>query len=135
MLTRIDYAANFSKAADIIDAAIARWQQRDPVALAAFLGDLGLYRRLLDTLPSEFIQAHPGLFHRMLQAMEHCDAWSNVIELLDKGGDLIPKFEELAHRAIAAARTADDAPSSGRAGGIRRRLVVLQRHCAIRGDS
>lgn len=107
MLTRIDYAANFSKAADIIDAAIARWQQRDPVALAAFLGDLGLYRRLLDTLPSEFIQAHPGLFHRMLQAMEHCDAWSNVIELLDKGGDLIPKFEELAHRAIAAARTAD----------------------------
>ncbi|KAB2643059.1 MAG: hypothetical protein DVB26_00605 [Verrucomicrobia bacterium] len=107
LLTRIDYAANFSQAAQLIDAAIGRWKERDPVALAGFLGDLGLYQRLLDTLPPESVQAHPELFHRLLQAMEHCAAWKSAIELLNKQGERIPKFEELAHRAIAIASSAD----------------------------
>ena len=109
MLTRIDYAANFAQAAKILNAAIARWQERDPVALAEFLADLGLYQRLLETFPPESVYAHPELFHRLLEAMERCEAWENAIRLLDTRGSLIPKFEELAHRALAAYKTTDAA--------------------------
>jgi len=107
LLKRIDYAANFAQAAKIIDAAIGRWQERDPVALADFLGDLGIYQRLLDSFPPESVQAHPEMFHRLLEAMEHCAAWQSANELLDKHGELIPKFEELAHRALITSHTAD----------------------------
>ena len=107
ILARIDYAANFSHAARILDATCDRWQERDPLALADFLGDLGLYQRLLLTFPPRSIQSHPALFRHLLEAMERCEAWDSMLDLLDARGNLIPKFEELAHRALAAAKNGD----------------------------
>ncbi len=107
MLSRIDYAGNFSRAGAILDEAIGRWQVSDPVALAGFLGDLGLYQRLLDAIPSQSVQSHPELLPRLLEAMEHCDAWQSAADLLDTQAGLIPNFEVLAHRSLAAAKTGD----------------------------
>ncbi|MEI7954231.1 MAG: hypothetical protein WCJ66_03585 [Verrucomicrobiota bacterium] len=107
ILSRIDYAGNFSRAGAILDEAIGRWQEQDPVALAGFLGDLGLYQRLLDAIPVQSVQSHPELLGRLLEAMEHCDAWQSAADLLDAQAGLIPNFEVLAHHSIAAAK-ADD---------------------------
>jgi len=107
MLARIDYAAKFPECAAVLEAAIGRWQERRPKALADFLGDLGLYQRLLEIFPPEAVEQHPELFPRVLQAMERGGAWANVGSLLDKHGQRLPKFEELAHRAVAAAKLPD----------------------------
>jgi len=112
MLARIDYAARFPECAAVLEAAISRWQERSPKALADFLGDLGLYQRLLEIFPPQAVEQHPELFPRVLQAMERGGAWAGVIPLLDKHGRHLPKFEELAHRAVAAAKLSD---SPGRA--------------------
>ncbi len=106
MLVRIDYAANFARAAAILDAAINRWRDPAALALADFLADLGLYQRLLDTFPPERLDDHPELFPRLLEAMEHTADWNHVLALLDTHGSRLPKFEELAHRARAIATTA-----------------------------
>jgi len=111
MLVRVDYASHFSRRAEIIRDAIGRWKVPAPEALARFLGDLGLYQLLLDTLPNERVKGHPGLLARLLEAIAHCEAWERAIPLLDECGDLLPKFEQLAHRAVAAAKTGDAAAS------------------------
>ena len=107
MLARIEYAAKFPECAAVLEAAISRWQTRDPKALADFLGDLGLYQRLLETYPPEALEPHPELLPRMLQAMERGGAWERVVPLLDKHGRRLPKYEEFAHRAMVAAKLAD----------------------------
>lgn len=107
MLARFDYAASFPECTAILDAAISRWQERDAQALAEFLGCLGLYQRLLETFPPDTLEAHPELFPKVLQAMERSGAWKQVIPLLNEHGKRLPKFEELAHRAMAAAKLSD----------------------------
>jgi hypothetical protein len=107
LLARLDYAANFTRCAPVLEAAISRWQQCAPLALANFLGDLGLYQRLLETFPPDCLGPHPELFPRMLEAMERSGAWQQVAPLLDSHGERLPKFEELTHRALTAAKTAD----------------------------
>ncbi|MCX6874250.1 MAG: hypothetical protein NTW21_10650 [Verrucomicrobia bacterium] len=109
MLVRMDYAANFSRSAGILEDAIGRWRERDPESLADFLGDLGLYQRLLETFQANRLEQHPALFPRMLEAMERSGAWEQVVPLLEAHGQRLPKFEELAHRALVAAKTADAA--------------------------
>ena len=109
LLARMDYAANFTRCGPILEAAISSWQQRDPSALAHFLGDLGLYQRLLQTFPPECLGLHPGLFPTMLAAMERSGVWEQVTPLLDSHAARLPKFEDLTHRALAAANTADSA--------------------------
>lgn len=107
MLKRIDYAASFPKCAAVLDEAIANWKDRDPLALANFLGDLGLHENLLETFPMESLETHPDLLPRMLDAVERGGAWTQVVVLLDKQPDRLPKFEDLAHRALVAAKTGD----------------------------
>jgi hypothetical protein len=107
MLSRIDYAANFSNCAALLDAVVTRWQDQDPLALARFLDDLGLYQRLLQTFPAARVIDHPELFPHVLQAMERSGEWEQALLLLDAHGALLPKYEELAHRAIAMAKTGD----------------------------
>jgi hypothetical protein len=107
MLARMDYAANPSQAAAVLDKAVDRWRERDPKALADFLGKLGLYQRLLETFAAAQLEAHPEVLPRMLEAMERSGAWDQVLPLLDAHGHHWPKFEELGHRAMAAIKTAD----------------------------
>ena len=107
MLARLDYAANYAGRTGILDAAVSRWKDRDPEAVADFLGDLGLYQLLLEVLPAEKTTANPKLFLPLLEAAEQAGAWDRAVALLDAHGGLMPKFEELAHRALAAARTGD----------------------------
>lgn len=107
MRARLDYAANFTGSAAVLEEAVGRWKDRDPEALAGFLGDLELYQLLLDTYPAERVAAHPGLLPRVLEAMERTGAWRQVPELLDAHDQALPEFEELAHRAVAAAKTGD----------------------------
>lgn len=107
MLARLDYAANFSGRGAILESAVARWQDREPEAVVKFLGDLGLYQLLLEAFPAARVEGHPGLFLPLLEAMEQTGAWDQAISLLDAHGRVMPKFEELAHRAVAAAKSGD----------------------------
>lgn len=115
MLARLDYAANTAegaaegaaKGAAVVEAAIGRWQESEPAALADFLGDLGLYPRLLEIFPPACLKQHPELLQPMLEAMERCGDWDHVEALLDSQAAHMPKYEELAHRALSAAKTAD----------------------------
>ncbi len=107
MLARMDYAAESSRSAAVLEETIGRWRERDPNALADFLWHLELYQRLLDTFPVESLEPHPELFPRILGAMERIGAWERVVPLLDAHGQQLPKFEELGHRALVAANSAD----------------------------
>ena len=107
MLARLDYAGEPSRRAELLDGVIASWRERAPVALARFLSDLGLYQRLLETIPAERVTGHPDLCPLLLAAMERSGAWDQVIPLLDDHGVSLPKYEELAHRAVAAAKSGD----------------------------
>lgn len=107
MLARLDYAANPAQRETIVDQAVARWKDSDPEAVACFLADLGQHQRLLATFPADLIPAHPGLFPRLLDAMARTAAWQQVAPLLDVNGTRLDKFEELARRAVAAAKTGD----------------------------
>jgi len=109
MLARMDYAANFAECGAVLDSAISHWRERDPKCLADFLAKLGLYQRLQDTFPTACLETHPELFPRLLEATEKTGAWEHAVSLLDEHGEALPKFEELAHRALAAAKTADTA--------------------------
>jgi hypothetical protein len=109
MLVRLNYAADFSRRATLLEDAIARWKDRDPEAVARFLVDLGLYQILLDALPPERVAEHPGLLPQLLTASERCSAWPQVVALLDAHGRRMPKVEELAHRAVAAGKMQDPA--------------------------
>ena len=107
MLDRLDYASDASQRAERIDKVINRWRDGEPVALARFLTDLGLYQRLLDTIPVERVTGHPDLCSLLLAAMEQCGNWDQVLPLLDDHGSALPKWEELAHRAVVAAKQGD----------------------------
>ncbi|MES2920639.1 MAG: hypothetical protein V4819_03790 [Verrucomicrobiota bacterium] len=107
MLARLDYAANYSGRAAILESAITRWKDREPEAVAKFLGDLGLHQLLLETFPGERVAEHPGLFVPLLEATEQTGAGEQAIALLDAHGSTMPRYEELAHRALAAAKTGD----------------------------
>jgi hypothetical protein len=107
MLARMDYAAHFPRREALLEDVVGRWQDRDPVALARFLGDLGLYQLLLETFPVERVGEHPELFPYLLDAMERSGAWEQVIPLLDAHGDHLPRFEDSAHRAVVAAKTSE----------------------------
>ncbi|MEI6654949.1 MAG: hypothetical protein WCP45_09290 [Verrucomicrobiota bacterium] len=109
MLARLDYATPDSQRAALVEDAIHNWKARAPETLARFLGDLGLYQKILETFPQASVAQYPGLFPRILEAAERCGAWPQVISLLDAHGNLLPKFEELAHRAVVAAKTGDSA--------------------------
>ncbi len=107
MIARIDYAANFPRRAAILDAAIDRWKDDSPEALARFLVALGLPRRVLATLPMERVREQPGLLPWLLVATLQSEAWSPLAALLDAYGQMLPKCEELAYRTVLAAKTGD----------------------------
>lgn len=107
MVARMDYASQYSRREAILEDAIGQWKDRAPEALARFLGDLGLYQQLLETLPPECLGRHPGLLPAMLQAIVRGGTWERLSKLLDSCGELLPRFEELAYRAVAAAKTGD----------------------------
>jgi hypothetical protein len=107
MLTRLDYAANFSRREVLLEMAIARWKDREPEALARFLDDLGHYQLLLDNLPTERVREHPGLFPHLLKAIARRGDWQRLGPLLDADGQRLPRFEEVAYRAVVAAKTSD----------------------------
>ena len=109
MLARLDYTNHVARRPAILEDAIARWKDHEPEALARFLGDLGLHQLLLDTLPLECVGQHPALLPRMLEAIARSGAWERADPLLNAHGELLPKFELLAYRAVAAAKAADAA--------------------------
>lgn len=104
---RLDYTARWPQRATVLDETIAAWKDRSPELLARFLSHLGLYQRLLDIFPTEKSDAHPGLFPLLLDAAERSAAWERAGQLLDASAGRLPKHEELAHRAVLAAKTAD----------------------------
>ena len=107
-LARIQYAASLSGRAELIDQTIRRWQPTAPVPVARWLRDLGLYQRLVATFPVVAgATVPPGLTAYLLEALEHTEAWTGVTALLEEGGEQLPKFEMLAHQAIAAGKTGD----------------------------
>lgn len=105
MLTRLDYAANFSRRGVLLKMAIARWKDRGPEALARLLVNLGHYQLLLDTLPPERVAEYPGLFPYLFKAMQRRDAWQAAAIMLDAGTGHLPSFEESACRAVVVAKT------------------------------
>jgi hypothetical protein len=107
LLARMGYATDIGRRTAILEDAIGHWKDREPQALADFLGKLGLYQLLLETLPAERVAEHPELFRRLLEASERSRVWAQAVLLLDAHGDLIPRFEEQAHRAVVAAKTGD----------------------------
>jgi tetratricopeptide (TPR) repeat protein len=112
MLARIDYAANGPGGAAIVDAAVGRWRDREPELVADFLSALGLDARLLEVFPPASVESHPGMFSRILKAVERQGAWERATPLLDAFGHRLPKFEELAHRTLALTRQGDPAAAS-----------------------
>ena len=107
MLARLDYAANYSGRAAILETAVTRWKDREPELVAKFLGDLGLYQLLVEAIPSERVTEHPNMFVPLLEAMEQTGGWEPAIALLDEHGSTLPKYEELAHRALVAVKSGD----------------------------
>ena len=107
-LARIEYAASPPGRAALIERMIERWKSEGPVQLARWLSDLGLYQRLAATFPGvEAVTEAPELTPYLLEALERTDAWAQVDPLLEVGGGQLPKFEMLAHRAMAAHHTGD----------------------------
>ena len=104
MLARLDYATRFPLREKVLEGVIERWQEREPELLADFLEDLGFSQRLLEIFRVEHLEKHPGLFPRLLLAMERTGAWEQAAGLLDGHGQLLPKFEELGLRAVVAAK-------------------------------
>lgn len=109
MRARLDYAFDPARRPAILEDAIHCWKDREPEALAGFLGNLRLDQLLLETIPAERVLAHPGLLPRLLEASERSGAWPRTFKLLNAHGLRMPKFEELAHRAVMAANTGDSA--------------------------
>ncbi len=102
---RLDYAANFTGRAIVLERAIIRWKDEAPEALAKFLRDIGTHRLLMETFPIERISAHPGIMPYLLESLENSGAWDQVKLLLDAHGDRLSKTELLARRAVMAAKT------------------------------
>jgi hypothetical protein len=107
MLARMDYASQFSRRAKILEDTSSKWKERNPQALARFLNDLGLHQMLLETFPAEYVDRIPDLVPEVLQAAEKAEAWDRALLLLDSHGHSLPRLEELAHRAVLVAKTAD----------------------------
>ncbi|MEN9975064.1 MAG: hypothetical protein RLZZ282_1070 [Verrucomicrobiota bacterium] len=107
MLARMDYAGQFARRAAVLEAAVSRWKDGAPERVAAFLSQLGLHSLLLDSVPVARVGEHPGLFPLLLDALEKTEAWEQIPALLDSHGLLIPKAEELAHRAVLVFHTAN----------------------------
>ena len=108
-IARLDYAANFSGRAGILENAVTRWKDDGPVALAKFLRDLGTHRLLIETFPITRVGDHPGLMPYLLEAMENSGEWDQVKLLLDGNGQVFSKTELLAYRALRAAKIGDSA--------------------------
>ena len=106
-LARLEYAADFSGRAEVIERVIAVWQGKAPVAVAQLLRDLGLHQRLLATFPVELVAEQPGLLGYLLEALEQTGAWAEVKPLLEAGGAGMAKYERLAHQAVAAGKAGD----------------------------
>ena len=143
MLARMDYAAQFARRAAVLEEVVGRWKDAAPERVAGFLSQLGLHQLLLERIPLERVGEHPGLFPLLLEALEEVGDWERIPALLDAHGLLIPKAEELAHRAVCVSHTAnasglsqawaaaiDEAKASPQAGGA---LLKLQRLAADAG--
>lgn len=111
LVARMDYAREFSSRAEIIDAAIARWKEPDPVEVAEFIRDLGLHARLVETFPVEMVEESPELFALLLEALVRTEGWEELGRLLELGEGMISKAELSGYRAVVAAK----AGSSGEA--------------------
>lgn len=108
-LSRIEYAANYAARAALLERTVSRWKDEAPEALAKFLHDLGLHGLLLETFPAKSVEPHPGLFPRVLDAMQRTGSWDQVGPLLEAHGSTLPKSEWLAQRALLAMKTGDSA--------------------------
>lgn len=106
---RLEYAGNPARRPGVVEQVIARFRYVDSVALAKFLTDLRLHKRLLEVFPEGRISDYPGLFPFILRALEATGAWSWVVPLLDARPVDLPKHEWLAHRALAYRKTGDTA--------------------------
>lgn len=100
--SRLQYAANFSSRAAVIDAAIVTWRDLDPAELGKFLADLGLYRRLVETISPVVVAEHPQAFPPLWRAAIESQAWDQAGKLLDAMGGAQPKFLEFGRRALIA---------------------------------
>lgn len=107
MRARLDYATDFSQRASTIEAAVRDWKERDPELLAKFLADLGLHQLLLETFPVGWVAEHPGLTRSILESIEQTGIWERLNALLEVAENGISKPEELAYRAVVAAKTGD----------------------------
>ncbi len=108
-LARIEYAANYATRAGVLERTVSRWKDEAPELLAKFLHDLGLHGLLLETFPASRVTANPGLFPRVLDAMQRTGAWDQVGPLLEAHGSTLPKTEWLAQQALVAMKTGDSA--------------------------
>ncbi len=106
-LVRLDYAADFSGRAGVIERMLAAWQAEAPVAVAQLLRDLGLHQRLLATFPAGLVAEQPEILKYLLEALEQTGAWAEVKPLLEADGEGMAKCERLAHQAVAAGKTGD----------------------------
>ena len=107
ILARMDYAAQWSRRAVILEETIAKWKDSSPRYLADFLSDLGLHEMLLEIYQPEQIGRYPELYPLLLKAAERTGAWETARQLLDAHGKRMPKYVELAHRAVLASKTDD----------------------------
>jgi hypothetical protein len=107
MLARLDYATDFSRRTAILDAAVERWADRAPIAVARFLLDVGLFQRLLANWPLDQVGEIPGLLPLLLKAALRSGSWAHLGALIDAHGQQLPKFVESAYRAVLAAKKGD----------------------------
>ena len=105
MLARFDYAANGPRRAAVLEEAVARWKESDPEALANFLGDLGLHRMLLESIPVERAAEFPSLFPRLWEAIADAGAWERAGFLVEVADGKFAGFEALARRAVVAEKS------------------------------
>ena len=99
MIARMDYSARFVERGEIIDDAIRRWRDREPVELARFLAAMGLHDRLLEVFPDVRQAAEAGISDLLLEAARAAGNWRLVESMLDAKPPELGRLQELAWRA------------------------------------
>jgi hypothetical protein len=107
MLHRLDYASGAKLPAEVLESAIAQWNETNPVELIQFLTDFQFNQRIIELFPIERVTKFPALYRPLLNAFQQAGEWEKAKLLLDAHGNSMEKFEELAHRAYIAKQQGD----------------------------
>lgn len=113
MLAAMDWSADASNRDGVVETAIERWGQTQPLLLARFLESLGKYERIADLFASSAMVSDVKLQRIVLRALIDQKKWAEMRFLLDLYGQNLPKFEETAYRTVESAGS-DDATSKAK---------------------